>query len=169
MGKQIRFLQTEADVNEFIGYCRGLGLKVLKDGAAVEEVGFTTQYFLSANDQNAVVEYDTPQLYSTKGQMDILSCGRLYLPTPADGETLKLFESLRKFIVKTYAHIGSYWFGRGAAEKVGEGEIIAATNFGTLQIADEKLQAVYVDTWLKNRRFVDGEWVDNTDIRYYRR
>lgn len=168
MGKQIHFLQAEADVSEFLKYCRDHNLKVLEGGAEIEEFGFNTQYFLSANDGNAVIEYDSPQLYRTQGQTDILSCGRLYLPTPADELALKIFKVLRAFIVKSYAHIGSYWFGRSAAEKTCKEEIIAATNFGTLQIADGKLQAVYVDTWLKNRRFVDGEWVDNTDIRYYR-
>lgn len=168
MGKQIYFLQAEADVSEFLKYCRELNLKVLKDGAEVEEVGFNTQYFLSANDGNAVIEYDSPQLYRTKGQTDILSCGRLYLSTPAEESALKIFKVLRAFIVKLYAHIGSYWFGRSAAEKTCKGEIIAATNFGTMQITDESLMVVSADTWLKNRRFVDGEWVDNTDIRYYR-
>ncbi len=124
-----------------------------------EDLRFNEQYFLSkgiisedklSDLRKIAIEYSTPSLFRREGQKDIISDGRVWISSDVLDETNKDFESVRKWLRKNYLHIDYFLFAPDCCEQIKESAIIAATNFGLLQLVDENLQPLMFATWLAN-------------------
>ncbi|MDR1939710.1 MAG: hypothetical protein LBQ40_02825 [Clostridiales bacterium] len=152
-----------------------------------EDVKFNDTYYLSLEKMNEIllyeakytiyslnpskiIEYSAPRKYQKKGETDILDWGRLWIDSESyDYPIYKQFEKLRRWIKKNYTYISEAYIAPHMTEDIACGRVIAAVNSGSIQIVDEEMKTVCRKTWLCNCRLIDGELVDNTDERFYRR
>ncbi|MDR1939709.1 MAG: hypothetical protein LBQ40_02820 [Clostridiales bacterium] len=201
MGKQINFLQSQEDMNEFRNFVIESGLKIYdcdrppidhscyKSVTKIDCGEFGNQYRLSIEDidkilykpekhdiylplDNQVVEYSTPRIYTKVGEINIVSNGRIWIDKSSyDNPIYKQYMSLCKWIKKKYKFIADtfIYVAPNIEREIACGMVVGAVNEGRLQIVDEEMQRISKNTWLVSCRLIDGEWIDNTDERFYRR